>query len=230
MANGILVINDNGHVAIDENYKNLAVAQKVTGTTSSPETAWYGSKITFSFTGSFPMIAWQCSEKIMMQGFYESSGTWHFVMRCSGPPGTAYTLFVFAEISQADIYGDWGLEVWNAAGERTFHSDAKIARIAGSHSISLSADGSISYTAGREYATAMLRPAATYLPTSVSPGPPIPPPYTADLTFSGCRGYSGGVAYGSWLANRSGPYDGNTPFNQIQQPSSTFLVLDVTDF
>lgn len=232
MPAGLRIINDAGTVQVDENYFNFVLAQKVDGlTVAHEEPAWAGSKIAFSMAGAFPLIAWQCSEIIMMQGFYESGGTWHFVLRCAGPADTAYTLFAFAEPSTAaGVYGASGFEVMNTAGERVFHSSAKPARVSGSHGVSMSTAQTFDYTAGRQYATAMLRPAVEQVPRPAHPGPPVPPPYYVDTFYSGCRGHASGVTHGSWRLSAAGPFDGDTPFTPVQQSSSSFLVLDVTNY
>jgi len=233
MPAGLQIFNDDGAVIIDENYFNLVLRQKVEGNTIATEyVTGTGSKITLNYNGpSYPLIAWQCAEEIMMQGFTRSGTNFDFTMRCAGTAGTAYTLFVFGEPDPIADYGNFGLEVFNAAGQRVYHSGAKPARIVDFRSVSggIAARTNIAYTAGRQYATAMTRPATTNFPSPASPGPPFPPPFYINTSFGGCRGYSGGVSTKGWLGARSGPYPGTTSFPTFSQ-TGNFLVLDVTNY
>ena len=230
---GIEIRGSAGNILIDHRYFNLVLRQKVASVTAA-DSPRPGSKITLTYTGSFPLIAWQSAEEIMMQGFSRSGDTWTFVMRCRGGAGTAYTLFVFGEPSNdPDIYGHEGLEVRNpVTKKRIFHSGAKPAVVVEQRGILgvPTTRTDIALTPGRQYATAMLSPAVQSAPAPASPGPPFPPPFYIRTFFAGCRGYAGGVSYAGWMGGQSGPYPGTTAFTGYTQGGSAFLVLDVTNF
>ncbi|BBC72929.1 conserved hypothetical protein [Altererythrobacter sp. B11] len=234
MPAGLQVFNNSNTVVVDESYFNLVLRQKVAATTTATEysSAPGTSKYPFTYNGpSYPWLAWQCSEALMVQGFTRSGNNWTFVLRCSGPVGTPFTLLVFAEPSPTEDYGNCGLEVFNASGQRVYHSGAKPARVVDVfvQGAGLPSSNVRTYTADRQYATSMTTPATMNVMQPINPGPPIPPPYNVVTNFGGAGGGAGEIITKTWIAARSGPYDGTTGFSTHSQ-QGLCVVLDVTNY
>lgn len=227
MAAGIEIRNASGTILVDENYFNLVLRTKSTIGFSSSNGYSSFAQISVS-SASFPVIAWECASLVAMTHFTKSGSTYTFHFACQGGNGTSCTFYVFGEPSLTENYGKAGFEVFNAAGQRVFHSGAKPARVEAFVAAS-SAQTPISYLAGRRYATSMLRHSYSQVAVQTSPGPPFPPPAEIRTFYNGVGGGVGSVKRGNWQAGYRGPSQfGND--NLYVQNDNAFMVLDVTGF
>lgn len=141
MPAGLTIYNTGNTVQVDENWKNYGFRQKfsVTATvydTSPPNPAGFnGMPYSFSIAGS-PQLLVACKAAVLLpvkQHSYYSGGSWNLnwlFMRQIGVTGTVSETVEFYVFDQMDSsYSNVGLEVFNAAGERVFHSDAPVMRV-----------------------------------------------------------------------------------------------------
>lgn len=131
MATGIKIYNDSGTVQIDENYKNLVLIAKTSGTVSVPGTTGTGY-VDWTVTANVACIAvvvWP--ETFMVLGSLVSGGTWTFRVQFYNNPDTTgtcnYTLYAFGNPpTPTDTVG---LKVLDASSNLIFHSQFKPLRI-----------------------------------------------------------------------------------------------------
>lgn len=140
MPAGIIVYNDYDTVLIDDNYANLAV--KASGTLSASA----GSRVVALASPDKPVMAVRSTD-------YAAAAS------ASGPNaliwsagGAAVTWYQFDTPTNS---GDYGFQVFNAAGKLTFDAIQKYARVRGL----MSGVASQTFDAGRAYAVAILSPA-----------------------------------------------------------------------
>lgn len=141
MSAGLTVYNTGNTVQIDENWKNYGFRQKIPVSatvydTSPPNPAGFnGMPYTLTVSGS-PQLLVACKASVLLpikQHSYYSGGTWSLswlFMRQPGMFGAVSETVEFYVFDQMDgAYSNVGLEVFNAAGQRVFHSDAPVMKL-----------------------------------------------------------------------------------------------------
>lgn len=143
MPAGLTIYNDAGTVQIDENWKNYGFIQKIpvtiTSYTSSPPNpaGWNGMPYQLVVSGS-PQLLVGCKSATLQgikQFSYYSAGTWYLnwlfmIPWWMGGPQTE-TVWFYVFDTMDGTYSNVGFEVFNAAGERVFHSGAPLMRLGG---------------------------------------------------------------------------------------------------
>lgn len=143
MPAGLTVYNTGSTVQIDENWKNYGFRQKIPVTlsaydTSPPNPAGFnGATYQLAVSGS-PQLLVACKAAVLLpikQFSYYSGGTWYlnwlFMKQLGvfGAVSETVEFYVFDEMNSS--YSNVGLEVFNAAGQRVYHSDAPVMRLGG---------------------------------------------------------------------------------------------------
>lgn len=146
MAFGILAKNDFGNVQIDENYKNLFLAQKGTVSTSS-------GSATVTITGArLPIIAIRSTAgQIGWAGMSNpSSGTFNFFIKSQNAT-QSFDYWIFDSATNLAL-PNFGLLVKNASGEVVFRSDKLPLRVDSAVTLTAGSSATITTTAGRKSA------------------------------------------------------------------------------
>lgn len=143
MPAGLTVYNTGSTVQIDENWKNYGYRQKIPVTVTSYDTSppnpagFNGATYQLAVSGS-PQLLVACKASDLLpvkQHSYYSSGTWYlnwiFMKQIGvfGAVSETVEFYVFDEMNSS--YSNVGLEVFNASGERVYHSDAPVMRLGG---------------------------------------------------------------------------------------------------
>lgn len=144
MPAGLTVYNTGSTVQIDENWKNYGYRQKIPVTvtaydTSPPNPAGFnGATYQLAINGS-PQLLVACKAAVLLpikQFSYYNSGTWYLTwlfMKQLGVFGAVSETVEFYVFDAMDgSYSTVGLEVFNALGQRVYHSDAPVMRLGGS--------------------------------------------------------------------------------------------------
>lgn len=137
MPAGLTIYNTENTVQIDENWKNYGFRQAIpvffSVTSTSLPAGWGGQPYQLVVSGS-PQLLCACLAEslhvLKMQSFYDGTN-WTFTwVICPPFPGTYSETIVFYIFDRMDSsYSNVGLEVFDAAGERVFHSDAPVMRL-----------------------------------------------------------------------------------------------------
>lgn len=149
MPEGLEVYNDNGVFQIDGNRRNFQLKQSGSGTCNTSETTggrtrYYTTIAVTSSTAPLFFIGGN-TNVCGLYGISVSGSTWTFQI-VSNTNGATFNYWVFD--AQDTAPDNFGLEVWNAAGQRVFHSGGKPLRIVGVQNGATT----VTYTAGRTYA------------------------------------------------------------------------------
>lgn len=139
MTAGIRIVNEHSSVQIDENWKNYGFRQKFSATltayaTSPPNPAGYNGAVYRVVVSGSPQLLVACRAAtlmpVKMHCFY-GGGTWTQNWLFLSPDLTTVTetvdFYVFD--AMAGTYSNVGIEIFNAAGERVFHSDAPVMKV-----------------------------------------------------------------------------------------------------
>lgn len=137
MPAGIQIINDAYTVQIDENWKNygfrqkIAVFQSITTPATTPFLTY-----TLVVPGRECQVAVKSSVfKVMAANSYFDGSNYYFHYLLIPPEATGthsetIEFYVF-DVPYTGAFSNVGLEVFNAAGERVFHSDMRPMKVAG---------------------------------------------------------------------------------------------------
>lgn len=215
MPAGIQIFGSHGVLQIDENYKNLVVVAQG----SKAALDWASAGVSYNVSIAVPnfvtpLIAFKSDEQVGLGYSSISGSTWTFFFLTNNPAPMSYWVF---DQSPAPSPGSIGFEVYNAAGERVFHSAQKPMRVVGV--------GAGTYPSGRTYAT--IRGDAGMSYTTIPSGLPFPEEYQYDSSIASAKVASNvvtldGVTNGSALTiNDAGSY------TSFVTPT---LVVDVTNF
>lgn len=170
MPAGITIINNGGTVQIDENWKNYGYRQRIPVSvsvydTSPPNpTGFNGATYQLAVSGSPQLlVACRAADLLPVKQFsYYSGGTWYITwlfMKQLGVFGTVSEtvwFYVFDEMGGA--YSNVGLEVFNASGQRVFHSDSPVMRLGGANVGVQPCNTQFNGDSGREYVPLILTP------------------------------------------------------------------------
>lgn len=138
MPSGLQIRNDYSTIQIDENWKNYGFKYKfpVTLTLINNGLTDYGIyDYRFTVTGSAVLVAFRSPDFHVIPRESSFDGvTWAFNWRIqiSVPPFVAQTAtveFYIFDVPTSESFSNVGIEVFNAVGERVFHSDMGLMRI-----------------------------------------------------------------------------------------------------
>lgn len=218
MSVGLTIINNYGTILIDENYKNLALRQKIATSTTSPL-----GRVSVPMSGmNTPMIALASTAYTGVK--HMASDLSSFVIQGPQIGSQPLTAYVFDEPQPSGVAA--GLLVYNAAGQLTFDSGNKYARVVDVFGGAGTADWQPlrSYAVGRTYAVVCLKRA-----------------YRKEVIHNGggnydIRWYMSGIrVVNETVQGNMIPYKkdnvnlGSAPA-QVTDHSAQFAVLDVTGY
>jgi hypothetical protein len=149
---GLQVLNDNGDIVIDEEYRNFALHAKGTATMGSTDIG--GTALiyacTITVTGcTTPMLALKSANYVSVIGASVSGSTFTYEIY-SNTPSFTFDWYVFDVAAvPADTFG---FAVYNAAGALVFHSSSKAMRVVRSDDAGTGGTSGIALAAGRTYA------------------------------------------------------------------------------
>ncbi|WP_211440914.1 hypothetical protein [Collimonas humicola] len=163
---GLTVYGDAGQVQIDHNYFNLAMTVKSSGSFSPSDASQY-SILTVTVPAEIPIIAWVSTFPVGLKSQVNNgNGTWTFVLVCaSAYNGYGITYFVFDRPGGAT--SNWGLQVFDANGKKTFDSGYKYMKFRGNclyqgYNASNATASLTGLPAGRTYAATMAKGGMSY--------------------------------------------------------------------
>ncbi|CAN7337566.1 hypothetical protein LJR090_002564 [Bosea sp. LjRoot90] len=129
MPAGLRIINDTGTVQIDENWKNYGFRQKISVFLSTPGLSFYSLPV----TGEAVLLAVKASTLMIEPlGSSLSGSTWTFDFRYHGEftgGGSETVDFYVFDVPPAGGFSNVGMQVFNASGERVYHSDMDVMKV-----------------------------------------------------------------------------------------------------
>ncbi len=137
MPAGLQIFNDSGTVQIDENWKNYGFRQRIPVTLSAGPVVGGPTDVApyqLVVPGEAALVA--CRAEVLKPvalHSYLSGGYWTYNWQFHPPFVTGtYTetvqFYVF-DVHYENVFSNVGLEVFNAAGERVFHSDMEVTKV-----------------------------------------------------------------------------------------------------
>lgn len=163
---GLQILNDSFTFQVDQTYKNQALVSKTSPTMTSASTFnppnGYGCSVTI--TAVHPIVAFACSAPCCLYSASHSgsSFTFNFYAQDPGTGTPTITVYIFDDVDQATITDNFGLEVFDASGNRVFHSSQQPLRIVDGQAFADPDDStlpmidpgptSFTYTSGHSYA------------------------------------------------------------------------------
>lgn len=149
---GLQVLNDNGDIVIDEEYRNFALKSSGSATMGSTDIGGTATIYTVAIAVSgctTPMLALKSSNYVSVLGVNVSGGTYTWTVS-SNVASFSFDWYVF---DVAEVPADtFGLAIYNSAGALVFHSSNKAMRVVRSDDAGTGGTGGIALTSGRTYA------------------------------------------------------------------------------
>jgi hypothetical protein len=152
MSAGLQLYGSHGKVQIDSGWRSFGLKQKGTAVCNidlGGQTRLDVAEVTLSGLVN-PVMAFRAGSDLvsiytgMVSG---STRTYRFI----GANGTSVDWYLFDEVDASGVSDTFGLEVFNAAGKRVFHSSVPPMRVVGQQ---MSDAGAVTYPSGRQYAVA----------------------------------------------------------------------------
>lgn len=226
MPTGLTIFNNGGTVQIDENWKNYGFRQKIPASftvydTSPPNPAGFnGATYQLVVSGS-PQLLVACKAAVLLpvkQHSYFNGSTWYLnwlFMRQLGMFGAVSETVEFYVFDAMDgAYSNVGMEVFNAAGERVFHSDAPVMRLGSVADAGIQpCNTAFSGDSGRDYVPLILVP-----------------PFVSASVGSGYRHFSyGNRSLGSYIHAEGTPQLGiSGSLSGFADAPGLYAAIDVT--
>lgn len=215
MPTGLKVIGSHGVAQIDETNKNFVVVASGSKSSGDWGVAGVSNFVQIVVTNAVnPVIAFRCTEQVALGYTSISGSTWTITLLTNIPAALSYWVF---DESPATNPGNFGLEIYNAAGQRVYHSEQKPLRVVGT--------GAGTYASGPTYA--VIRPDPGYAYTSTPTGLPFPEEYDF-------QGYLMSAAVNSNVISETGVQVDNSLVSpdpgSYSGVTGATLVIDVTNF
>ncbi|RLK45936.1 hypothetical protein [Cupriavidus plantarum] len=125
---GMKIWGSHGFVQIDGTYRNLGLRAKgsvFSGGVSS-ETGWFYAIVTLP--ADAPVLAWRSTAPTVQQVISQVGNQITYYFQCQGS-GVRVDYWLFDYPNLALLPGNYGLRVWNVAGDVVFDSRAKYMRV-----------------------------------------------------------------------------------------------------
>ncbi|APG04966.1 hypothetical protein BJI69_14400 [Luteibacter rhizovicinus DSM 16549] len=147
-----IFLADGTTVQADDTYRNLSVNEQGTAVTTTATLAGGTSYVTFFRTGlTMPLLAvGGTGFAVGQQWFDAANNRWGFMVTSAGGIGSSVPFYVFDVPFATDPH--FGLQVFNAAGQKTFDIMQKYLRVNDMYNSSVSSVVNKSYDASRVYA------------------------------------------------------------------------------
>lgn len=225
MAAGLQVFNDAGVLQIDQDYRNYQLRSKGTGTCSTSWNTggvqkWRTTVTVTSATAPIVFIRPNSTAFICQWGASVSGSTWAFEFY-STTQNAAFDWYAF-DVTVSGTLPNFGLEVFNASGQRVFHSSIPPLKVV---NVRAAGSGNLTIPSGRTYAALQTTSGFFYTDTLVPPGP------DTYRYFSRCRAVA--IASGQFLSDPIMVFEDFTRPTGTPQPGWTpqtpqFVTADVT--
>lgn len=216
MPAGLQIVNNFGTVLIDETYKNLALRQKIlTATAGALE------RVTIPMSGmNEPMVALASERYVGVKSMRSDLASFLVQGRINGD----VTAYIF-DLPQSSGPNQ-GLRVYNAAGELTFDSNNKYARVVDVYGGPATSDWQPlrTYPSGRNYAVVQLKMA--YRKEVVNNGGGN---YDITWTMSAAR-VIGNTVQGNMIPYKTDNVSAGSAPPSFTDLSAQFAVIDVTGY
>jgi hypothetical protein len=128
---GLQLFNSSGNVQIDSTYKNLGLREKgsVVSSSSAPigSTGFYYATFT-TVAGTCPVVAFRSNGTCYLSHSTTSGNSTTYYFSCSAANVTVQ-YWIFDDLANVTLSGNYGLQVFNAAGGKVFDSRSKYMRI-----------------------------------------------------------------------------------------------------
>jgi len=147
-----VLLADGTTVQADDTYRNLSVREQGSATTTNLTAAGGTSFIVFYRTGlTMPLLAVGGTGYATGQVWYDAANArWGFMITSGGGVGTSVPFYIFDVPYDSDP--GFGLQVFNAAGQKTFDIMQKYMRVNDFYSVSASVLATRNYDPSRVYA------------------------------------------------------------------------------
>lgn len=231
-------IGDDNYVLINDEFKNMILANKGTITfPASPGAQYVGSITTYTYTSTSdipPILAVNSSFPVCVQSMTIVNKVCEWIIVCGETGrGASAEVFVF-HLPQVVPNANGMMQLWNKDGELVFDSNLKYNKVEKAIPFTLNgtATTSISVEPSKKYACVTCNPSGSF---TVAPYPPITRPPVYGIIESSARG-------GAWRSSSSQisvsqfgyivrTYGTTTPPSTVgyNQPDGVFLILDVTN-
>jgi len=185
MPAGIQITGSHGTAQIDENYKNFVVVANGSKVTGDWAVAGASSYLHIVVTNAVnPIVAFKCAEQVGLGYTAISGSTWTITLLTNNPAALDYWVF---DESPSTSPASVGIEIYNSAGARVYHSAQKPLRVAGT--------GAGTYTSGRTYA--VIRADPGFASSTTATGLPFPEEWQFDGAIEAAKVVSNVVTAGS---------------------------------
>jgi hypothetical protein len=220
---GLEIRNDSGYLLITQDYSSFQLKQKGSGTLTST-TFGAGTVGTASFTVTglrYPVLAVSVAYPNAFRVATKNNGGGSFtfyIYSAGASTGTAYSYWLFDSADLASTSDRFGLEVFNASGQRVYHSSLGSMRIGGL----INGSGVLNLTSGRTYAVAFSGFHQQF--QSI---------YFAPLTYSNLNTFSAATINGPQVNLGTDVYESYVTSTQQAQTdigTASIVVLDVTGY
>lgn len=146
-----IFLADGTTVQADDTYRNLSVNEQGTAVTTTATLAGGTSFVTFFRTGlTMPLLAVGGAGFAVGQQWFDAANNRWIFMITSGAIGTSVPFYIFDVPFATDPH--FGLQVFNAAGQKTFDIMQKYLRVNDMYTSAVSSIVNRSYDASRVYA------------------------------------------------------------------------------
>jgi len=152
MPTGLRILNDNGDIVIDEEYRSFVLKQKGSATMGSTDIGGTATIYTVNIVVTnctTPMLALKSANYVSVLGTSISGQTYTFTV-ASNVASFSFDWYVFDVATlPAETFG---FAVYNSTGQLVFHSSNKAMRVVRSDDAGTGGTSGIALTAGRVYA------------------------------------------------------------------------------
>jgi hypothetical protein len=147
-----IFLADGTTVQADDTYRNLSVREQGSAVTTTATAAGGTSFVTFFRNGlTMPLLAVGGTGLAVGQAFFDAANNrWGFIITSAGGVGTAVPFYIFDVPFDTDPH--FGLQVFNAAGQKTFDIMQKYLRVNDMYQSGVSAPVNRNYDPARDYA------------------------------------------------------------------------------
>lgn len=147
-----IFLADGTTVQADDTYRNLSVNEQGTAVTTTLTSQGGNSFVTFFRTGlTMPLLAVGGSHGAVGQQWFDAANNrWIFMVTAGGGIGSTVPFYIFDVPFATDPH--FGLQVFNAAGQKTFDIMQKYLRVVDMYTSGVSSIVNKSYDASRVYA------------------------------------------------------------------------------
>jgi len=147
-----IFLADGTTIQADDNYRNLSVREQGSAVTTTATAAGGTSFVLFYRTGlTLPLLAVGGAGFAVGQTFFDAANNrWGFIVTAGGAIGASVPFYIFDVPFDTDPH--FGLQVFNAAGQKTFDIMQKYLRVNDMYTSGVSSVVNKSYDPSRVYA------------------------------------------------------------------------------